>query len=145
MRTRLLAVLAAALMAVVGAVVFTAPASAAPVGATPASSAPDGSIPGGSASDGPVLTPNLCGDIFHRRLDNHTGHFFLGTGVNIRTGPSTSCTSLGQGQPSHSVTYWCWTGPSGGFTWSFLIDNTTSVAGWVRDDLLAGNGSQFHC
>jgi hypothetical protein len=75
--------------------------------------------------------------------DARSGQFFDDNAVNIRTGPSTACTSRGQGQLSHNVDYWCWasgqTITRGGETWStwtFLRDTTTGVQGWSSDAYL---------
>lgn len=56
---------------------------------------------------------------------------FTGTGVNIRTGPSTVCTSIGQGQPSNRVIVHCYTDTPGfSFVWLYLTDETTGKKGW---------------
>jgi uncharacterized protein YraI len=57
--------------------------------------------------------------------NTNTAASFTGDGVNIRTGPSTSCTSKGLGYRVHSVTYHC-----EGSGWVYLTDNTTGVTGW---------------
>lgn len=77
-------------------------------------------------------------------LDGRIGQYFDGDFINIRTGPSTACTSVGQGQHTHTVQLDCWKSGDGG-TWSHLFDFTTSKEGWVRDDLLVGNGANVHC
>ena len=76
--------------------------------------------------------------------DGSTGRFFNTNGVNIRTGPSTRCTSVGQGQRSHTVQLDCFKAGDGG-TWSHLFDSTTGKEGWVKDTLLVSNGSPIHC
>ncbi|MFF5173245.1 hypothetical protein ACFY3U_11465 [Micromonospora sp. NPDC000089] len=73
---------------------------------------------------------------------------FLYDGVNIRSGQFISCTALGAGYTSHSVTYRCWAvGDTVGnwTTWTYLRDNTTGVTGWVTDAYLQDGGSKLHC
>ncbi len=86
-----------------------------------------------------------CPDNGWSILDGRVGHYFNTNAVNIRTGPSTSCTAVGQGQTSHNVQLDCWKSGGGGYTWSHLYDFTTGKQGWVRDDLLVGNGANVHC
>jgi hypothetical protein len=76
--------------------------------------------------------------------DNSVGFFFNTNGVNIRTGPGTNCTSVGQGQRSHDVTFDCYK-PGDGGTWTHLFDNSTGREGWVKDTLLVDNGSHIRC
>ncbi len=61
---------------------------------------------------------------------------FSSNGVNIRTGNSTSCTSLGHGQKKHTVRIHCVKGSNGPLPWVRLRNESTSVAGWVRADNL---------
>ena len=67
---------------------------------------------------------------------------FKGTGVNIRTGPSTSCTSIGQGQPTHDTVLHCYK-VSGGYLWTHLYNLNTAKNGWVRGDLLHINSGNL--
>ena len=67
------------------------------------------------------------------------------SGARIRTGSSTSCTAVGTVEPSHRLDYHCWTRGADGYTWTYLRDVTTSRRGWVRDNLLPGNGSSYPC
>lgn len=85
-----------------------------------------------------------CPDNGWSILDGRVGQYFAGNGINIRTGPSTVCTSIGQGQASHTVQLDCYKSGEGG-TWSHLFDFTTSRGGWVKDSLLVGNGANRHC
>jgi uncharacterized protein YraI len=39
--------------------------------------------------------------------NSHNAAAFIGSGVNIRTGPDASCTSVGLGYPGQSVTARC--------------------------------------
>ena len=61
------------------------------------------------------------------REPNH----FIGNGVNIRTGPSTSCTIVGEGFKNQSVTVHCYRG-----NWDYLKDNATGKLGWVVAQLI---------
>jgi hypothetical protein len=54
----------------------------------------------------------------------------FGSGVNIRTGPFTSCTSVGEGQFGQSVTAHCSVTNSNGVNWVYLTDHTTGKTGW---------------
>ena len=76
--------------------------------------------------------------------DNSFGKFFNTNGTNIRTGPGTGCTAVGQGQRSHDVILDCYKAGAGG-TWSHIFDSTTGKEGWVKDTLLVDNGSHIHC
>lgn len=92
-------------------------------------------------------TPALaasCPDNGWSILDGRVGKFFNGNFINIRTGPSTNCTAVGQGQASHSVRLDCWKSGDDG-TWSHLLDRTTGKQGWVRDDLLVALGARGQC
>jgi hypothetical protein len=60
---------------------------------------------------------------------------FRNDGVNIRTGDSTSCTSLGQGQQTHDTRLHCYSWNGSNF-WDHLRDRNTGVSGWVREDQL---------
>jgi hypothetical protein len=61
---------------------------------------------------------------------------FRGTGVNIRTGPFTTCTSVGLGQPAHSVIERCTKTNSNGVDWTYLTDRTTGKTGWSQTSLV---------
>jgi len=83
-----------------------------------------------------------CGARFADRDTKPVGPYFAGNGVNIRTGPSTSCTSIGLGYLSHRVNYRCYglgQSVSGWNTWTYLTDITTGKTGWVNDSLLDPN------
>jgi hypothetical protein len=92
----------------------------------------------------PSASAASCPDNGWSIFDGSVGHFFAGNGINIRTGPGTGCTAVGQGQASHNVQFDCWKSGDGG-TWTHLADLTTGKEGWVKDSLLVGNGSNFHC
>lgn len=69
---------------------------------------------------------------------------FPATTVTLRSGPSNSCIQTGQGIPGQLADYLCYV-PGDGGTWTFLRNVSTGDQGWVRDDLLPGNGSQVSC
>jgi hypothetical protein len=85
-----------------------------------------------------------CPDNAWSIKDGRAGNYFAGNGVRIRTGPSTRCTPVGQGQTSHDVQLDCWK-PGDGGRWSHLYDFTTQKQGWVRNDLLKGGGANVRC
>lgn len=59
---------------------------------------------------------------------------FAANDVNIRTGPSTSCTSVGLGYIGHSVIIYCYSGD-----WDYLDDQTTGKLGWSLDEYVDWN------
>jgi hypothetical protein len=85
-----------------------------------------------------------CPDNAWSIKDHRIGLYFNGNFINIRTGPSTLCTAVGQGQANHTVQLDCWKVGDGG-TWSHLFDFNTGKEGWVRNDLLVGGGADVAC
>ncbi|WP_406861424.1 SH3 domain-containing protein [Streptomyces sp. HUAS MG47] len=75
--------------------------------------------------------------------DGRTGHTNTNY-VNIRTGPTTDCTSVGQAQMSHNLRLDCYRSGEGG-TWSHVKDVTTGRSGWIKDSLLDGYGANRAC
>ncbi|MCA1835484.1 MAG: hypothetical protein LC721_03750 [Actinobacteria bacterium] len=69
---------------------------------------------------------------------------FPASTVTLRSGPSNSCIQTGQGTHDQLAQYVCYS-PGDGGTWTFLRNVSTGDQGWVRDALLAGNGSQVPC
>jgi uncharacterized protein YraI len=69
---------------------------------------------------------------------------FAGTNVNIRTGPFTSCTAVGEGQPAHNVTLRCRKLNSNNVEWLYLTDHTTNRTGWAEAQFVRG-GSTTPC
>lgn len=66
--------------------------------------------------------------------------------ANIRTGSDTACTSVGYLLQGQKADYHCYTVVyATGLSWTYLRDVATGKTGWVRDDLLPGNGSHVHC
>ena|ERR1051326_6002500 len=69
---------------------------------------------------------------------------FIGSNVNIRTGPSTACTAVGEGQTNHSVTAHCAEVVSG-VLWVYLVDHTINRKGWSEARFLTWNGGLINC
>jgi hypothetical protein len=105
------------------------------VGLAPAALAGPDTAGGGSA----VAS---CPDRGWSDRDPGTDH---STGAaNIRTGPGTACTAVGQAQPSHQLDLHCFKNGQGG-TWSHVRDTATGKQGWIKDSLLARGGSAYLC
>lgn len=120
-----------AVAATIAMVVAGVPASAQP--ATPSPKEP------GVGSS----TVVACGVSYPAR-DFSGWHQFPANTVTLRSGPSNSCIQTGQGLHDQLAQYLCYT-PGEGGTWTFLRNTSTGEQGWVRDDLLAGDGSQVPC
>lgn len=69
---------------------------------------------------------------------------FPAAAVTLRSGPSQSCIQTGQGTHDQRAEYFCYT-PGDGGTWTYLRNVSTGDQGWVRDDLLPGDGSNVPC
>lgn len=117
------------------------------VGAAAAYAAPEPPNPDPSATAKPATpadaTAVRCGVTGANKDLGPYKHFKV-DGAKIRTGPSTRCTPVGEGFRTQLADYYCYTGGEGG-TWTYLRDVSTGKKGWVRDDLLEGNGSYVHC
>jgi hypothetical protein len=120
-----------AVVATIVTVVAVVPASAQPV-------SPSQKDPGVGSS-----TIVACG-VSYPAEDFGDLHRFPANTVTLRSGPSNSCIQTGQGLPDQLAQYLCYT-PGDGGTWTFLRNTSTGEQGWVRDDLLAGDGSQARC
>ncbi|MEU1889026.1 SH3 domain-containing protein [Micromonospora rifamycinica] len=69
-----------------------------------------------------------------------------GSGANMRSGPSTSCSIKGTAGSGQRLDYHCYIFvQADGYTWTFLRNDSTGKTGWVRDDLLSDNGSLVNC
>jgi Bacterial SH3 domain len=79
-----------------------------------------------ATADGSASPASVCGEVGNTGTTGPAK--FIASGVNIRTGPSTSCTSKGQGISGQAVTAYCMTYDS---SWTYLRDNATRVTGWV--------------
>jgi len=111
--------------------------------AAPASAAPK-VVPGGVS---PMHAPcGTTGPNIDNRVDADAPS---GGAANQRSGTiaasSTNCVILGVLQPTDDALYFCWTAGNDGFTWTYLRNQRTGVRGWVRDNLLDGNGSDDWC
>ena len=111
---------------------FAAPASA----DTPGSPAPK--HPGVGAA-----TMVACG-LSYPAKDPHGWVNFPANTVTLRSGPSNSCIQTGQGMYDQRAQYLCYT-PGDGGTWTEVRNTSTGEQGWVRDDQLAGYGSDVPC
>lgn len=89
-----------------------------------------------TAASAHTAAPASCPDNNWINVASGTGNLFDANGVNIRTGPSTTCTSLGLGYTSHNITVHCYNL----YGWSHVRDNTTGVSGWVDTDYLKISG-----
>lgn len=99
-----------------------------------------------NAEANPAADPiKNCGPVPTDKDGSAWGKYFKKNGVNMRRKASTNSRICGQGQKSHRVDYHCYTTGSDGNTWTYVRDVNTHYAGWVRDDLLVGNGSLVHC
>lgn len=63
------------------------------------------------------------------------GNNFRNDGVNIRTGDSSWCLSVGQGQRTHDTVLHCYS-YNGAYFWDHLRDVSNARSGWVREDQL---------
>jgi hypothetical protein len=68
------------------------------------------------------------------------GDIHFGDGTAIRRGPYTDCDAFGRGYPSHGIDVHCFVLNSGYNLWVYVVDTTTGVAGWARDDALTADG-----
>ncbi len=85
-----------------------------------------------------------CPDNGWSRLDSYTDSFSV-SGVNMRTGPSTSCPSVGQGQLGQVVTLHCYKYAPGLVGWDHVYNQATGKSGWVRSIYLTELGSIEPC
>ncbi len=103
--------------------------------------------PANAATAGPGAAPDervACGATPADK--DHSGYVALRrNAVNMRTGPSTNCTSVGLANRGNKLDYHCWVGGAGRHSWTYLRNDTRGTKGWVRDDLLPGYGSHVHC
>nr|AGS49720.1 hypothetical protein [uncultured bacterium esnapd14] len=137
---RIVAGLVAALAVLTANLIAQAPAGAIGPAAPSAEAAGDIGVQGCARADHPWSDK-----------DRNTGNVD-GQGVHIRTGPHTSCTSLGLLYPSYGLSYDCFdegdTVIRNGITfrtWTHLRRNGTTIQGWVSDAYLNDAGSFQHC
>ncbi|HEY3749092.1 MAG TPA: hypothetical protein VGL80_07825 [Pseudonocardiaceae bacterium] len=77
---------------------------------------------------------------------NSKAHF-NGTNVNIRTGPFTSCTAVGEGQPGNKLIARCETTNSNGVDWTYRGDGEAALgvtAGRCRYGVHLGLANSDH-
>jgi hypothetical protein len=84
-----------------------------------------------------------CGSVppFYGSDDGH----FTGQGINIRSGPRTSCASYGLGYEGDALKVWCSVTEPGDVTWYYLNDRTTGVRGWSEARYVAVSGGVMGC
>lgn len=104
MRSRLLAVTGAAVLALSGGLVASA---------TPA-----------AADDAHCYYSGAHPDV------THSGATAFGDGTAIRRGPYSDCDILGRGYPTQGIDVHCYIQNSNNYTWVYLRDTSTGVAGW---------------
>ncbi len=92
----------------------------------------------GSANDVTVS----CGETYPDR--DSSPDVNMNGDANLRTGPSTSCTTLGQINSYAVLDYYCYVNGQGG-NWTFLFVSSVGGQGWVRSDLLPNQGSNVSC
>jgi hypothetical protein len=85
-----------------------------------------------------------CLDPVPPNYDTVIGHA-LGGNVALRTGTGTNCAVVGQAQMGDDLDYYCYLPGPDGHSWTYVKDLTTGRSGWIRNDLLSGNGSHVGC
>jgi uncharacterized membrane protein len=77
---------------------------------------------------------------------DHSSYVKSGGGANERSGSSTSCAIKGVAGSGDTLDYYCFTWDSTEtYSWTYLRNATDGTYGWVRDDLLADDGSFTYC
>jgi hypothetical protein len=74
----------------------------------------------------------------------HAGGVHFLNGTYIRRGPFLHCDGLGLGYPSHGIDVNCFVVNDNGYIWLYLRDTTTGVAGWSRLDTVSWDGSTLY-
>jgi hypothetical protein len=59
--------------------------------------------------------------------------------------PAPIVPPAGQAQKSQSLNYYCYTWGLDSHSWTYVKNLATAKQGWIRDDLLSGNGSSQWC
>lgn len=85
-----------------------------------------------------------CGVSYPAAQDLRGVANFPANTVTMRSGPSDACIQTGLGTHDQLAQYVC-SSPGDGGNWTFLRNVSTGDQGWVRDALLAGNGSEVPC
>jgi len=86
-----------------------------------------------------------CGTAGSTRISERHNDAPSNGAAKQRSGSSTGCAAVGVLQPTDDALYFCWTRENANFTWTYLQNLRTGVRGWVRDDLLDGNGAPNLC
>lgn len=89
----------------------------------------------GAASQPAEAGPSTCPMTPGKNSGASVSNEFAVNGVNIRSGPKTTCASLGQGQKGQGANLCCSYGTTSG-VWQYLKDKATGVKGWSRIDNL---------
>ena len=99
-----------------------------------------------STSHGPSTVIRVdswgCGSV--PAFVSSTDGAFTGQGINIRSGPSTTCTVYGLGYEGQTLKVWCIVA-NGGTNWVYLNDRTTGVRGWSVAHYVTWSGSLPGC
>jgi hypothetical protein len=97
-----------------------------------------------SKSPGTGASSSVSCALSYPDKDNRGWVNFPADTVTLRSGPSNSCIQTGQGLHDQRAQYFCYLSGDGG-TWTLLRNVSTGEQGWVRDDLLPGDGSDVPC
>jgi hypothetical protein len=116
------------------------------VGLAPAAGPASASAEQARASHGTAAVIRVdswgCGSV--PKFVSSTNGAFTGLGINIRSGPSTSCIAYGQGNEGDILKVWCQVA-SGGLIWAYLNDRTTGVRGWSDAHYVSWQGGLPTC
>lgn len=96
-----------------------------------------------AAHKGNPVAASTCSKHYSDKDHSKYGKPFKGW-VNVRSGPSTSCAKVGVVSSVNKADYHCYDDGPDGRTWTYLRFKTNHY-GWVRDDLLKGDGSLVPC
>ncbi|MEW2610105.1 SH3 domain-containing protein [Streptomyces sp. NPDC047880] len=91
----------------------------------------------------PAAAADRCGEGYADK--DSSAWRATGSGGNIRSGPSTSCSIVGKASSGHRLDYHCYLYLDEAYFWTYLRDDSTGKYGWVRGDLLSDHGSLKHC
>ncbi|WP_377324310.1 hypothetical protein ACFJIY_05775 [Pimelobacter simplex] len=92
-------------------------------------------VAAGAALDAASAAGTCPNNNWYNAVNTRVNNNFAANGINIRTGDSVSCTSVGQGQTTHDTLLHC-NNYNGSYNWNHLRDITTGKVGWVRVDNL---------
>jgi hypothetical protein len=83
-----------------------------------------------------------CGSV--PKFVSSTDGGFTGSGISIRSGPSTNCARYGLGYQGNILKVWCLVA-NGGINWVYLNARTTGVRGWSDAHFVTWSGSLPAC